>query len=554
MKNYVRETILFLLSFFVFLISLNNNPQIAQLAFNADNLYPAVLYQDLVIDGNSLRGWSLTPSPFVFPDILVYFLIRSIVHNWTLSLYSAYAFQALLLLFSLLLFANSNRKTKDEKTSTIRIILLVYSSFLILFSVHSYFFPVLGFASHGGALAFSLLCWSFWERLSEQSERKRFFLWVLFGILQILLIVSDPLFLLFFNGPLLLLCLKKLTANSNRFALRDLIFQLLCAFGGLYVYRTLTKSDFVFIPTGYYSGTPSWNWIAPIAITIKSQFQTSPFSFGFVLISYPILVFVRFFFKSKLENENVPDPESSSRIESKSEIKADSESEDRFLFLIVSVFVSTFGIAVIGSASGISQKEGIHLRYLLPLLFFWIVILIEILSKSAINYKKRIFSFLNVEFLLLFLFVSFQGNLKPVLYRDNLAHCMDRISSEHGNGYPGRGISDFWTSRRIRIFSETDLRVDNYMPDLHPEYWQNSWSWFTKIPETEYSFVILPGLNSNLLKREFGDFDFIYTCENHKILIWNSDSAERFSSFRKKKIEEIKLWHKLTGRKFSSPE
>ncbi|PJZ57424.1 hypothetical protein [Leptospira barantonii] len=571
MKNSVKETILLLISLSIFLISLNNNPEIARLAFNADNLYPAILYQDLITDGNPLYGWSLTPSPFVVPDVAVYFLIHAIVQNSLLSVYVSYAFQALFLLFAVSFFLNADRKTKSEKEDTNRIILFVYSIFLILFSVSSYFFPVLGFAAHGGALSFSLLCFGTWKRLSILSaevgengnsnpsgvfaksqfvnftflkllsnpkKRNIFFLWFLFGTAQILLIVSDPLFLLFFNAPFFLFCLGKLRTNFNRSMIQGLVVSTFCALLGLYFYRTLTKSDFVFIPTGYYSGTPSWNWIQPILVTLRTQLASSPFSFLFIWISYPILTFMKFFFEKRMKGSN----------------GTSSDSYDRFSFLILSVFVSTFGIVVIGSLSGISQKDGIHLRYLLPLLFFWIPILADILFGLMMNYKKGIFIFCNIFFFISLLFILFQGNLNPTFYRDVLAACLDRISEEPGNIRLGRGLADFWTSRRIRIFSETNLRADNYMPDLHPEYWENSWSWFTKTPEQEYNFAVLPGLDLNILKYEFGEPAFVSSCENHKILIWNETSQERFKNFRKKKIEEIELWHKLTGRRYSSPE
>lgn len=88
------------------------------------------------------------------------------------------------------------------------------------------------------------------------------------------------------------------------------------------------------------------------------------------------------------------------------------------------------------------------------------------------------------------------------------------------------------------------------MRDLHPEYWQNSWNWFKKTPEREYNFAVLPGLDEDLLKLEFGVPSFVSSCENYKILIWDDAFPERFRTFRKKKIEEIELWHTLTGRKF----
>ena len=54
------------------------------LRINADELVPEFLWRDFMATG-SLRGWELSPNSYLFPDILVYFTVRSLVGFWPLA-------------------------------------------------------------------------------------------------------------------------------------------------------------------------------------------------------------------------------------------------------------------------------------------------------------------------------------------------------------------------------------------------------------------------------------------------------------------------------------
>ncbi|MBW0435164.1 hypothetical protein HGB47_16245 [Leptospira yasudae] len=557
----LKEIIPLGIALFVFTVSLNENPEIRSLAFNADTLYPMILQQDLMEDGNPLRGWSLTPSPYFFPDVAIAFLIRTFVRDGIASVYLAFLGQALLLLFALLFAFETENKSQTEQTETRRIIVLAYSSFLILVSVNAFFFPILGFASHGNALSFTFICFGLWRknlRLTETPFLREGWKLVLkrtfFGTLQILLIASDPLFVFYFSIPCVLLAAWESKTERNRETVARLLFLILSTGIGWFAYQALTKSDFVFIPTGYYTGTPSWNVWEPITTTFSHQLRTNPISFYFWIGIFPLLFLWRMFQKRTVPSPNSVDPtKNTGDSQTNSSLnKLRPLSTNRILaFLILSAIVSTIGIFISGNLSGIFQKDGVPLRYFLPLLFVWFPILILFLSELPLNYNKGIFIFLYTLFFGLVFFASARTSSVREPYQDSLVDCLDKNQERFSLK---RGISDFWTSRRIRIFSKKEIRADNYLRDLHPEYWQNSWSWYLRIPAQEYNFAVLPGLDAAILKKEFGDPQSVIACENHEILIWNKDSEERFARFREKKREEIELWHKLTGRKPISPE
>ncbi|PKA04280.1 hypothetical protein CH375_11970, partial [Leptospira ellisii] len=107
MKRRIGEWIVFVVSVSSFLLSLDGGPALRDLAFNADVLYAATLYQDLIVDGNPLRGWSLTPSPYFFPDLFLYFCLRPWITDGITSVYVSFLSQVLLLAFSLFYFLGS---------------------------------------------------------------------------------------------------------------------------------------------------------------------------------------------------------------------------------------------------------------------------------------------------------------------------------------------------------------------------------------------------------------------------------------------------------------
>lgn len=557
MKRRIGEWIVFVVSVSSFLLSLDGGPALRDLAFNADVLYAATLYQDLIVDGNPLRGWSLTPSPYFFPDLFLYFCLRPWITDGITSVYVSFLSQVLLLAFSLFYFLGSEEDSDEGRTFVKSASILVYSFFLILPSFFYGTFHVFGFVSHGGALSFSLISAGLWIRTNSRkpasdSERgtpfvsvsvgaktetvSYFIKAVLFSLLQILLLVSDPLYFFFFSLPCVALSVRDFFSSKNRRRYAPSLFLGAVTLAGLFCYRVLIRSDFVFIPTGYYAGETSWNFWKPIEDTIR--YQNRPDSGPLLLLTFVYLSLfpILFYPKKSADGATVRTVRKTT-------------SSRRFEFLILAVALSSLGILGTGTVSGLFRGEGIAIRYLLPLLFFWVPLQILAWSEHRSFFENKLY-LLYIPILLLITTSFLRGGIRFSLYEDPLTSCLDEKTKEYGFR---KGMSDFWTSRRIRIFSKTGLRADNFLPDLHPEYWQNSWNWYTESSGGEYDFAVLPGLNRNDLIASFGDPKTKITCDKNDILIWDKTSAEKFSRFRERKTREIDLWHKLTGRKRTTP-
>ena len=55
-------------------------------AYNSDLLYLPTLFKDLTEWGGHLFEWRLTPAPYFFPDMLLYFTFAAIIPNWQVAL------------------------------------------------------------------------------------------------------------------------------------------------------------------------------------------------------------------------------------------------------------------------------------------------------------------------------------------------------------------------------------------------------------------------------------------------------------------------------------
>ncbi len=50
--------------------------------FTSDSLYLASIYRDLFIDHNGIAGWHLNGAPNIFPDMMMFFIIRSFFNSF----------------------------------------------------------------------------------------------------------------------------------------------------------------------------------------------------------------------------------------------------------------------------------------------------------------------------------------------------------------------------------------------------------------------------------------------------------------------------------------
>jgi len=170
--------------------------------FNSDILYFPTLFKDLFIDHYRPEGWYIPGSPGFFPDMLLYFIIMSIVGSPVLSscIYSIVQFTLIMVLFNILI-----RQVLQEwnlyllTVSNLMFILIVLvgiagRSYLITFHVLSNTYHLGAFVNALFALIFSF----YYIRFNKNK-----YLYFLF-VISLVAIVSDRLFMTLYTIPFLI--------------------------------------------------------------------------------------------------------------------------------------------------------------------------------------------------------------------------------------------------------------------------------------------------------------------------------------------------------------
>jgi hypothetical protein len=173
-----------------------------ELFFNSDCLYLPSLYQDLIVDHNSLNGWSLNPSPNFFPEWPVYFLFNYLSGDFRIAsfLYAIFNFLGISLLITLVY------KTAFQGISWLYLAYVNFamSTFLLLYIVNGeYILSGLIFLSafHNGVFISTLI--GMWLFLVYLKNGGKYWIPGILFILSLLATFSDRLFLVFFTLPLL---------------------------------------------------------------------------------------------------------------------------------------------------------------------------------------------------------------------------------------------------------------------------------------------------------------------------------------------------------------
>ena len=103
--------------------------------FNADALYLPSLYKDLMVNSGSYENWHLTPAPYFFPDMILYFLANFLTSDYYYAIPMFFTFQAIVLVVAIYhLYTLFMEKSIALNTAAITFSLIyILSSSLYLF-------------------------------------------------------------------------------------------------------------------------------------------------------------------------------------------------------------------------------------------------------------------------------------------------------------------------------------------------------------------------------------------------------------------------------------
>ncbi|EQA64094.1 hypothetical protein [Leptospira alexanderi] len=439
MLQYVFSLILFFASL---LFSLALSPQ--EIYLNSDILYLPTLALDVLADGGNFLSWSFTPSPYFFPDFPIVSILLLIFENAQKALI-CFAFLQTILFAILMerfwLFAREERKGKPLSSKEIRRVrswILLLISLLLLIAKN---FPTLYIiflpSIHTSAFLVTLYTWPLIHKTFQKRQ-----VWILtLGI--VLTVASDRILFVELIVPGILAGFLFPTQRSQTSGWKRLFPEsskilIVSGIAGLILHAIL--KSFLFIER---SGKIPINLSLTRAAMDGTRFfmeaQTWILS-GFkdkipipaILISILIIALALSLIRIKKSKSTA------------------------FLFF----FFAILFFAPILTGLYIDEYS---LRYVSPAL-----ILAPFLLLSMTEFPKRT---LTLTIFLLFLLLLFIGqktpqNIENSFYRlfrtvPQEAQCVDEISEKTPISLV---ISDFWTAKRIRVFSKKRI------PSIHVTY------------------------------------------------------------------------------------
>ncbi|EMP03519.1 hypothetical protein [Leptospira santarosai] len=434
MLRYVFSFILFFVSLF---FSLALSPQ--EIYLNSDILYLPTLALDVLVDGGNFLSWSFTPSPYFFPDLPIVTVLLLIFENAQKALICFALLQTILfavLMERFWIFVREEKKGKSlshKETRRVGSWVLLLISFLLLASKN---FPTLYIvflpSIHASAFLVTLYAWPLIHKTFQKRQVWTLIVWITFTvasdrILFVELIVPGILAGFLFPSDMR----KRVFPESSRILI-------VSGIAGLILHAIL--KSFLFIErSGKISIDRSLAQVTTDCIRFFTEAQVwihsglkgkVPIPAILILILIVALAF--------------------------SLIRIKKSKSTAFLFFLFAILC--FAPIVTGS-----YIDEYSLRYVSPAL-----ILAPFLLLSATEFPKRTLTLTTFILFLLLLFIGQKTSPNIENSFDRLfrtvpqeAQCVDEISEKTQISLV---ISDFWTAKRIRVFSKKRI------PSIHVAY------------------------------------------------------------------------------------
>lgn len=214
------------------------------MVFNTDTMYLPSIYNDVVVEGNSLAGWNFTASLYFFPDVILFFIIASFTSNiiWQIILFAIIQYIINVLIINRIFFFLVDDGNKANLL-TLGSNLLISLVFLpnVFYYYHEFTYYMVSNAFHLGVLTMTLLgCWFF---LGYYKTKKNKYLYLLLSLVFIGCF-SDKLYLVSYVVPLILVLLFNFLITRNLLNLLLIGGLLLSSKLGFYAYNKVRLSEY----------------------------------------------------------------------------------------------------------------------------------------------------------------------------------------------------------------------------------------------------------------------------------------------------------------------
>jgi len=467
------------------------------LLFNSDTLYLPSLYKDLVEEGGKYADWFLSPAPYFFPDMVMYFLINSFTDN----VYYASGFFFIAQFGLEVFFAFQILKALSNRAMAARLTVITVSLVSVLFSMESLpYFAVMGSVGHHGAylclLASLFILVKYFQADSSKIAAPYLAALVL---ITTLIVASDKIFVMQFVAPAVMTLLFFWLINQIS-CLRALIALAVLGLSVLLGY--LLNHWLVVHQTGYnikLSPDNLVNNLSALKKLLLNFYGGSPFICLLILAIYGLCII--FLIRFATSGFRQPDPSN----------------------VLVSFFILTCGginLTVLALCN-LYLDEG-SLRYMIPVFTNPVILLpamvLAMAGSAGYSLDNKITSPVIITCLLV---VPISSPLKASLqksYYPELIECVDKLAQQTGLK---RGFGEYWHARQLSMLSQVGVNVLAVNFDLSPYLWITNKSWY----RDPYDFAILSSdparrLDMNKIELINGPPKSTHTCHDSTLLYY----------------------------------
>lgn len=458
--------------------------------FNSDSMYLPALFEDLFDRGYHLSSWYLTPAPYFFPDMLVFFIIKTCIKSvfYAFLVYAIFQTVLILYLISKIAFLVSQKRASVFLTH-ILFLLALFFAYSGQFEAYCIF---LKSAHHTGTLINGLFLIYFLV-LNERNRNKNT-LWVIF-LISILGTVSDLIFLVQFVLPIvvsLLLC--QFFKSPPFFSIKRIILTLVlgCIIGFCSRHIVGAVAHFNYLLVHAFGVFETYQ---KIYLIFKDAFFAAPFLGVMTLIFYFILIvqcLIKMF---------------------------SSYQKSWAFFLSLFVLISTLFTLESMSINGILSARYLLNIFWFPVFFFWILL--------PQNFNEKIL--LVILYAISVMIVASRIAQRPVYvfdYTPEIVRCIDAHIHEYNSAHNDTikyGISTYWQEKLTTSFSKEGVIISQYTSNLKPRLWITS----AENYRNAYDFAILSKedmLDVNLIEKINGAPTLVFKCsDNFSLLIYGKN-------------------------------
>jgi hypothetical protein len=466
--------------------------------FNSDSLYLPALYRDLFEEGGRWRGWHLTPAPYFFPDMALYFLLDALTGPFVHAAIAYAAVQLVALVLATQYLVRTVLPREEAAVGQV-VAVAVVAGLLLLYAEGHFWVMYLSTLSaiHFSVVPLSLVGLALSLRAFRDGARGAL---AALTLLSALATASDSLFIITFTVPVAastaLLAWrqrphawKRLGAQWGLLALSIVAgLRLSKKLAGRHASAEYTRLNLELIQEALHQ----------LWATVAGQLRDSP---GVVLPWSVLVLAALAVVVARRKDWTAPDSPRWGLY-------------GACLFTLLSVGSTTSAVVLTGTFVDKSAIRYLVVPIMLPLLGVALVVGLPRWRRGA-TLAALVLVAATAGAAVLRHPWGTEGPLLSRFYPDTV-RCLDEHQARFGLKW---GVGDYWQAKYVSMFSRTGLRVNQLQSDGSLHGWINNRDWYLD-PRGEYTFVITHGLDMEAFQARFGPPRDTFRCDAWEVFVY----------------------------------